>query len=437
MKTSIKWLCLLALLSTSTGNAQFFKKLKTKIDKKLKQTEQKIEKKVDKGIDDLLFSTDSSAIDSEAMVEDDVLSNSTPDSMDMNQENPSNLAVVEAYSAYDFVPGSTIKAVEDFSGTDLGDFPSNWNSNAGAEVVELNSQPGRWLKIGNGSKTLVMNDIVNNWEEDFTLEFDIAHDFPQQSAFKRHFDIILSDLKDANSYLTDAYEGKAYTYLRIGAGGGSGYGAQIYKKATTKSLNASSKTSYDNFYAQTAIDRVHHVSIVKKGLRLKMYINGDKVIDMVRALDPAVNYTTLRFGTNISPNDQHFYVSNFKYAGDVEIPESLFENGSFQAHGITFESGTTMIKPESAGVLKRLAQEMQQSAASYQIIGHTDSDGDQAMNQVLSEQRAQVVKDILVQNYSIKPSRLSTAGMGEMNPISNGTTLMDKAKNRRVEIKKI
>ena len=435
MKTSVKWMCILALSFSTIANAQFFKKLKKKLDKKIKQTEQKIEEKVDKGIDDLLFSTDSTETDDGSMMNESSYPMEQGQNEMYGEENTQQ--AFTSYSKYDFVPGATIKAVDDFSNTSIGDFPSSWNTNSSAEVVETNTQSGKWLKIGNGSKTLVMNDIVDNWEEDFTLEFDIAHDFPQQSAFKRHFDIILSDLKDANTYLSNAYEGKAYTYLRLGAAGGSGYGAIINKKATNKSLNASSKTSYDAFHTQDIATTIHHISIVKKGLRIKMYINDTKVIDMMRAFDPAVTYSTLRFGTNISPKDQHFYVSNFKYSGDVEIPKSLFENGSYQAHGITFDSGTSRIKPQSAGVLQQLAQEIQQTSSNYEIIGHTDSDGDQAMNQELSEQRAAAVKELLINSYGIDASKLSTIGMGEIAPLAMGESPKEKAQNRRVEIKKI
>ncbi|GAK76362.1 flagellar motor rotation protein MotB [Nonlabens ulvanivorans] len=221
------------------------------MDKKLKQTEQKIEQKVDKSVDDLLFSSDSTTTDSTRIMNDEYPTmEDAPMGMDQDQsinqmDVPSQQEnLFESYTKYDFIPGADLKVMEDFASTFIGgDFPSTWNTDSSAEVVEMNAQPGKWLQIGNGSKTLVMNDIIDNWQEDFTLEFDIAHDFPQESAFKRHFDIILSDLKDANSYLSDAYEGKAYTYLRIGAGGGSGYGILINKKAKTPGLNATSKTS--------------------------------------------------------------------------------------------------------------------------------------------------------------------------------------------------
>tara|TARA_R110002012_G_scaffold304298_2_gene507704 strand:+ start:1150 stop:2484 length:1335 start_codon:yes stop_codon:yes gene_type:complete len=444
MKKSIQWMCIIAFSFSTVASAQLFKKLKKKVDKKLKQTEQKIEQKVDKSVDDLLFSTDSTATDSSRILNDEYPTMEDA-SMGMDQDQSINQMGVpsqqenlfEIYSEYDFISGADLKVMEDFTSTSLGDFPSTWNTDSSAEVVEMNAQPGKWLQIGNGSKTLVMNDIIDNWQEDFTLEFDIAHDFPQESAFKRHFDIILSDLKDANSYLSDAYEGKAYTYLRIGAGGGSGYGILINKKAKTSALNATSKTSYDAFYNQSILDKVHHVAIVKKGLRIKMYVNEEKVIDMIRALDPAAVYSTLRFGTNISPDDQHFYISNIKYAGDVEIPQSLFKNGSYQAHGITFDTGTTIIKPESAGVLKRLSQEMAKSSNTYEIIGHTDTDGDELMNQQLSEERANAVKYVLINQYGVDASQLTTSGKGENAPIFYGEDPVSKAQNRRVEIKQL
>jgi OmpA-OmpF porin, OOP family len=56
--------------------------------------------------------------------------------------------VAMAYTTkYDFVPGERIIAYEDFSNTEIGDFPTRWNTNASAEVVTLNNKPGKWLKI--------------------------------------------------------------------------------------------------------------------------------------------------------------------------------------------------------------------------------------------------------------------------------------------------
>jgi len=67
------------------------------------------------------------------------------------------------------------------------------------------------------------------------------------------------------------------------------------------------------------------------------------------------------------------------------------------------------------------------------IIGHTDSVGSAESNQILSEQRANSVKDYLIAN-DIDISRVSTRGAGENEPLVSNDTDFNKAKNRRIEV---
>ena len=71
------------------------------------------------------------------------------------------------------------------------------------------------------------------------------------------------------------------------------------------------------------------------------------------------------------------------------------------------------------------------------IVGHTDSDGDTAANQQLSEARAGAVRDALVSVYGIDAARLSVEGKGEADPVSDNNTPEGKARNRRVVFTKI
>ena len=70
------------------------------------------------------------------------------------------------------------------------------------------------------------------------------------------------------------------------------------------------------------------------------------------------------------------------------------------------------------------------------IIGHTDSDGDDAKNLELSQRRAQSVKNELVSKFGIDASRIETEGAGETTPVAPNDTPANKALNRRVEFVK-
>ena len=67
------------------------------------------------------------------------------------------------------------------------------------------------------------------------------------------------------------------------------------------------------------------------------------------------------------------------------------------------------------------------------IEGHTDSVGSTASNQKLSQQRADAVREVLVSQFGVNPSRLIAIGYGETRPIADNGTPMGRQENRRVE----
>ena len=67
------------------------------------------------------------------------------------------------------------------------------------------------------------------------------------------------------------------------------------------------------------------------------------------------------------------------------------------------------------------------------VTGHTDSIGSDAFNQKLSERRADVVREFLVEK-NVKPERIRTEGKGEAMPVASNKTPTGRSQNRRVEI---
>ena len=68
-----------------------------------------------------------------------------------------------------------------------------------------------------------------------------------------------------------------------------------------------------------------------------------------------------------------------------------------------------------------------------QIVGHTDSDSDDASNLDLSKRRGASVKNELVTKFGVDAARLDTDGKGESEPLADNNFAVNKAKNRRVE----
>jgi len=103
---------------------------------------------------------------------------------------------------------------------------------------------------------------------------------------------------------------------------------------------------------------------------------------------------------------------------------------------IYFDVNKTTVKPESEVRLNKVLKTLQTySDISVEVSGHTDSDGSAKSNQILSEGRAESVKDWLV-NKGIEARRISTVGYGEDKPVADNKTKEGKQKNRRIEFKR-
>ncbi|MFN8274818.1 MAG: OmpA family protein [Flavobacteriaceae bacterium] len=121
--------------------------------------------------------------------------------------------------------------------------------------------------------------------------------------------------------------------------------------------------------------------------------------------------------------------------GCPEITEEQVNRLNAYAKTILFNSGKSTFQQQTYPVLQSIAAILKEyPSANFSIEGHTDSDGKDAANQKLSEDRAAAVKNYLIEN-GIAASRLTSAGFGESKPIDTNKTKAGKANNRRVEVK--
>jgi len=102
---------------------------------------------------------------------------------------------------------------------------------------------------------------------------------------------------------------------------------------------------------------------------------------------------------------------------------------------ISFDRNSATLKPELRSVLDTFAQGLTRNGSGMivRIVGHTDSTGTDAINNPLSLQRAESVKNYL-NDRGVPASRIETVGRGSREPIASNATAAGQAKNRRVEI---
>ncbi|MDR3338646.1 MAG: OmpA family protein [Candidatus Symbiothrix sp.] len=102
--------------------------------------------------------------------------------------------------------------------------------------------------------------------------------------------------------------------------------------------------------------------------------------------------------------------------------------------GILFATNSSTLNQASKAALTQFANSLKSNPdTDVEIYGHTDSTGSDKINIPLSEQRAGSVKTFLLEQ-SILASRLTTAGFGSSQPVSDNATSIGKQANRRVEV---
>jgi len=114
-------------------------------------------------------------------------------------------------------------------------------------------------------------------------------------------------------------------------------------------------------------------------------------------------------------------------------PKAVSEKITFAADTY-FDFAKYNLKPEAKAKLDDLVSKT--SAVNLEVIiavGHTDSTGNQALNQKLSVNRADSVKNYLV-SKGIEKNRIYTEGKGASQPVADNKTTEGRAKNRRVEV---
>lgn len=99
---------------------------------------------------------------------------------------------------------------------------------------------------------------------------------------------------------------------------------------------------------------------------------------------------------------------------------------------LSFATGRSDLNPSLRPVLDQFAQGLD-STVRVRIVGHTDSTGNDAINDPLSQARAQTVRNYL-EDRGVPAARLETAGRGSREPVADNGTEAGRAKNRRVEI---
>lgn len=318
------------------------------------------------------------------------------------------------WNKFDFVPGDKV-IFED--GPDRmeenGEFPSRWDLVQGqVEIASVNGETVMMFLDGGKIIPYLKNRDQDYLPDIFTIEFDF---YTPKGGNRIKF--FLSDQKNQTGIAGNAQEFDV-TPNRI----------------DTPDGNYVEHSQRDYSYCENGCWT--HVSIAFTNGRLKIYLDDTRLVNIPHYEFNPTGFTFYPYFAEAADN-KVFYAKNFRIAeGGVKYYDRVMTDGKIICNGIRFDVNKATLKAESMGPINNIFELMQkQPDLKFSVEGHTDSDGDEAANQKLSEERAKTVKEQLIA-MGISAERLSSKGFGESKPIDNNSTAEGKANNRRVEFVK-
>ena len=115
--------------------------------------------------------------------------------------------------------------------------------------------------------------------------------------------------------------------------------------------------------------------------------------------------------------------------------KDLEAQGHAAVYGIHFDTGLTVLKPESAPALAEIAKLLAaRPELKVRLVGHTDAVGALDGNMKLSQARAEAALAALTGQHGVAAARLSAHGAGPLAPVATNATDEGRARNRCVEL---
>jgi OmpA-OmpF porin, OOP family len=317
------------------------------------------------------------------------------------------------WSKFDFVPGDEV-IFEDAPSVDEenGEFPSRWDLEEGStEIGEMDGELVIMFLDGGGSIVPYLKNSNEDYlPEVFTLEFDAY--FEPGSHFHRYW-VTFQDNK--NQWQKGLNE-RMTLYVN-----------GIEFLTTDKRYPGTEKYNWGN----NPVGGWKHISVAYTKGKFKAYMDDTRLINI-----PHLQGNP--WGITIEAENDNMFIKNIRIAkGGVKYYDRMMSDGKIIVNGIKFDVNKTTLRPESIGPINEIFDVLQKSPETkFSVEGHTDSDGDNDLNQTLSVGRAEAVMNKLIE-MGISADRLTFKGFGESKPITDNSSAEGKANNRRVEFVKI
>ena len=375
-----------------------------------RKVEDKVTRETDDAMDDVLDGKKSKSSKNDDAGDDDEATPAKKKKSAQGEENKS-----------DFVPGTVVIFEDNLQGEKLGEFPSKWDLiENNAEVAKMNGKMA--IKFEHGSNTQI-TPLIKDGNKKYLPEF-----------YTLEFDFFATGKEDTNT----AYN----LYLNPTEGDRS----RIWFSQDRMDWYIMKPNGDEQIDGNKSLEDImelndwNHFALSFNKRALKVYVNNKRIINIPNA--KAMDW----FSVETEFWEDHIdYITNIRLAkGGVElydrneqsmtaVEKAIAETGKFVTNNILFETGKATLKPESMAEIQKVADYMKKNpGARFEVQGHTDNQGSDAINDPLSQQRAEAVVKAL-EGLGCDPFNMRAVGKGSHEPVADNKTDAGRAKNRRVE----
>ena len=334
----------------------------------------------------------------------------------------------------DFERGSVVLFQDDFKNEQVGEFPSKWDiqGEGNAETAVINGQKYLSYTTDYNFVEPLMENMKSYLPDVFTLEWDYfcskAGELGQ-SSMELIFDMGRNDRVGRFEFAYRSYNPDCWI--------------QYDFSKPNSDDSVSGTLNWDELKPIIKVGQWNHFAVSFNKRALKIYINDHRIINLPNVQAPERfkywsngDYKYKGF-TNVllCAGAKELYereTTNLSEAAKA-VEQAIAQTGKFVTNNILFDTGKATIKPESQAEIDKIAEYMKANpTVRFEVQGHTDSQGSDAVNDPLSQQRAEAVVKAL-EALGVDGFNLRAVGKGSHEPVADNSTDAGRAQNRRVE----
>ena len=399
-----------------TADAQgFLKRLK---DRAVNAAENAVSNKVDSKVNEET---------NKAM--DDVLDGKSSDKSSNSKNADAEEADPTTATSSDFKRGSVILFQDDVTAEKVGEFPSKWDMFSGTTEVKTIAGVKAINPTDNAQIQPLIKEQGAYLPEEFTIEYDFYYWPSKDDVGLNDIKLILAVTKDRSEFPGEGHDTGDLTafVLRHGV-------------CNTEEHVYMFNGNHDGSFEYSFKKGWNHVALSFNKRALKVYFNDKRVVNLPRVNQPTwmcfqvpFDYINLTFIRNVVVAKGAVALYDRNEQSMTAVEKAIAETGKFVTNNILFETGKATLKPESMVEIQKVADYMKKNASvRFEVQGHTDNQGSDAVNDPLSQQRAEAVVKAL-EGLGVDGFNLRAVGKGSHEPVADNKTDAGRAKNRRVE----